>query len=58
LALTFSVLPKITPSLPKSHSVNGGGGEKHLKITQTVPEQHTGKARQQGTTALHCTHTV
>jgi len=35
---------------------------KHLRITQTVPEQHTGKARNQGTAKnshiRHCKHTV
>jgi len=33
---------------------------KHFKITRTIPEQHTGKARNQGTTEnghiVHCTH--
>jgi hypothetical protein len=33
----------------------------HLKITQKIPEQHTGKARNQGTTenrhTWHCVHT-
>ena len=33
----------------------------HLKITQTIPEQHTGKVRNQGTTKNshigHCTST-
>ena len=35
---------------------------KHLRITQTTPEQHTGKARNQGNAENnhieHCTHTV
>jgi len=35
---------------------------KHLKITQKIPEQHTGKARNKGTTENnhreHCTHTA
>jgi len=34
----------------------------HFKITQTIPEQHTGKARNKGTTNNshigHCTHTA
>jgi hypothetical protein len=36
--------------LLKSHTVNGVGGDKHLKITQTIPEQHIRKAQNQGTT--------
>jgi hypothetical protein len=50
LASVISVLPKITSRLPKSYSVSDVGGDKHLKITQTIPEQHTGKAQHQGTT--------
>jgi len=38
------------------------GNWNHLNIMQTVPEQHTGKARYQGTTENshigHCTHTA
>ena len=38
-----------------------GGNWNHLKIIQKIPEQHTGKARNQGTTENshigHCTHT-
>ena len=34
----------------------------HFIVTQTIPEQHTGKARNEGTTTNshigHCTHTV
>jgi hypothetical protein len=34
----------------------------HFRITQTIPEQHTGKARNQGSTnnshTGHCTHTL
>jgi hypothetical protein len=29
----------------KSDTGNNRGDWKHLKITQTIPEQHTGKAR-------------
>ena len=40
---------------------NNRGNWNHLKIIQTVPEQHTGRARNQGTTknshTEHCTHT-
>jgi hypothetical protein len=36
-----------------------GGDWNHFKITQTIPEQHTGKARNQGNTKIshivHCT---
>jgi hypothetical protein len=35
---------------------------KHLNVTQTISEQHIGKARHQGTTknshVAHCTHTA
>jgi hypothetical protein len=37
------------------------GNWNHLKITQTIPEQHTGKAPNQGTAEnshiVHCTST-
>jgi hypothetical protein len=37
------------------------GNRNGLKIIQTIPEQHTGKTRYQGTTGNspigHCTHT-
>jgi len=48
--------------LPKSHSVSDDGGDKHLNITQTIPEQRTGKAQHQGTTknshVAHCAQTA
>ena len=34
----------------KSDTGNNRGNWNHLKITQTVPEQYTGRARNQGTT--------
>jgi hypothetical protein len=38
------------------------GNWKHLKIIQNIPEPHTGKARNKGTTENshtgHCTHTL
>jgi hypothetical protein len=41
---------------------NNRGNWDHLKIFQKIPEQHTGKARNQGTTENghtgHCTHTA
>jgi len=46
----------------KSDTGNNKGIWNHLKITQTIPEQHSGKARNQGTTENrhtgHCTHTA
>jgi hypothetical protein len=33
----------------KSDTSNNMGDWNHFKITQTIPEQHTGKARNQGT---------
>jgi hypothetical protein len=33
----------------KSDTVNNKGDWKHFKITQTIPEQHTWKAQNQGT---------
>jgi len=45
----------------KSDVRNNRGNWNHLKITQTIPEQHTGKARNQVTTEYsrtwHGTHT-
>jgi hypothetical protein len=45
----------------KSDTSNNKGNWNHLKIIQKIPEQHTGKARNQGTTENshigHCTHT-
>jgi len=62
LAAVINVLPKITSRLPKSHSVSDDGGDKHLNITQTIPEQRTGKAQHQGTTknshVAHCAQTA
>ena len=34
----------------KSDTGNNGGNWNHLRINQTVPEQHTGKAQIQGAT--------
>jgi hypothetical protein len=46
----------------KSDTGNNRGDWNHFKITQTIPEQHTGKALNQGTTKnshiWHCTHTT
>jgi len=46
----------------KSDTGNNRGDWNHFKTTQTVPEQHTGKARNQGTTDNshigHCTQTA
>ena len=46
----------------KSDAGNNRGKWNHFRITQTVPEQHTGKARYQVTTQNnhigHCTHTA
>ena len=46
----------------KSDISNNRGDWNHLRITQTVPEQHTGKAQDQGTTENsrngHCTQTA
>jgi hypothetical protein len=43
-------------------TINNRGSWNHLKITQTIPEQHNGKARNQETTESshigHCTHTA
>jgi hypothetical protein len=46
----------------KSDTGNTRGNENHLKITQKIPEQHKGEARNQGTIKNnhneHCTHTA
>ena len=46
----------------KSDTSNNKGNRNHFKITQTIPEQHTGKALNQGTTKnshiWHSTHTT
>jgi hypothetical protein len=43
----------------KSDTSNNRGNRNHLKIIQKIPEQHTGKAQNQGTAANshigHCT---
>jgi len=45
----------------KSDPSNTRGNRNHFKVTQTIPEQHTGKSRNQGTIKTshigHCTHT-
>jgi len=45
----------------KNGNCHNWGDWNHLSIIQTVPEEHAGKARNQGTTADshigHCTHT-
>jgi len=45
----------------KNDTSHNRGEWNHLSIIQTVPEEHTGKARNQGTTANshtgQCTHT-
>jgi len=42
--------------------VNNGGNCNRPEVIHTVPEQHTGKERDQGTTEnshiVHCTHTA
>ena len=46
----------------KSDNGNSKGEWNRFRITQTVPEQRTGKARKQGTTENshigHCTYTA
>jgi hypothetical protein len=46
----------------KSYTSNNRGNWNHLQIIQKIPEQHTGEARNQGTTENshigHCTHTA
>jgi hypothetical protein len=37
-------------NVKKSDASNNRGNWNHLKIIQTIPEQHTGKARNQGHT--------
>jgi hypothetical protein len=45
----------------KCDASNSGGNWNRLKIEHKIPEQHTGKAQNQGTTdnshIEHCTHT-
>ena len=46
----------------KSDASNNMGNWNHLKVIQTVPEQHNRKEQNQGTTKAghtgHCTHTA
>jgi len=46
----------------KSDTGNNRGDWKHLKLIQTIPEQHSGKRRNQGITETsligHCTQTA
>jgi hypothetical protein len=46
----------------KTDTSNNGGNWNRVKIIRKIPEQHTGKARNQGTTENshtgHCAHTA
>ena len=50
-----------TGTISKCHTSNNRGNWNHFQIIQKIPEQNTGKARNQGTTENshigHCTHT-